>query len=151
MNWDAVGAVGEIVGALAVFITLVYLARQIRQNTRAVNSAALDSTINTISIVRQSIYENDDVARVYLKGSASPDELDDLERVKFRLLLHNMLLPQSNIFSQTKLSELPISEWQAQSTVIQRVVGSAGGAWFWREFAHEFDMEFRAEVDRILK
>ena len=118
MNWDAVGAVGEIVGALAVFITLVYLARQIRQNTRAVNSAALDSTINTISIVRQSIYENDDVARVYLKGSASPDELDDLERVKFRLLLHNMLLSQSNIFSQTKLSELPISEWHESPPVL---------------------------------
>ena len=151
MNWDAVGAVGEIVGALAVFITLVYLARQIQQNTRAVNSAALDSTINTISIARQSIYENDDVARVYLKGTASPDELDDLERLKFRLLIHNMLLSQSNIFSQTKLSELPVSEWQAQSTVIQRVVGSPGGAWFWGEFAHEFDAEFRAEVDRIVK
>ena len=34
MNWDAVGAIGEIVGALAVVITLVYLAIQVRQNTR---------------------------------------------------------------------------------------------------------------------
>lgn len=35
MNWDAIGAVGEIVGALAVVISLVYLASQIRiQNVR---------------------------------------------------------------------------------------------------------------------
>ena len=33
MNWDAIGAIGEIIGALAVFLTLVYLATQIRQNT----------------------------------------------------------------------------------------------------------------------
>ena len=33
MNWEAIGAVGEIVGALAVLITLGYLAVQIRQNT----------------------------------------------------------------------------------------------------------------------
>ncbi len=33
MNWDAIGAVGEIVGALAVLITLIYLAMQIRQNS----------------------------------------------------------------------------------------------------------------------
>jgi hypothetical protein len=33
MNWEAVGALGEIVGALAVLVTLVYLATQIRQNT----------------------------------------------------------------------------------------------------------------------
>ena len=35
MNWEAIGAVGEIVGALAVLVTLVYLAMQIRQNTKA--------------------------------------------------------------------------------------------------------------------
>lgn len=34
MNWDAVGAVGEVLGAVAVFVTLAYLALQIRQ-TRA--------------------------------------------------------------------------------------------------------------------
>ncbi len=33
MNWEAIGAVGEILGALAVLVTLVYLAAQIRQNT----------------------------------------------------------------------------------------------------------------------
>jgi hypothetical protein len=33
MNWDAIGAIGEIVGALAVLITLIYLAMQIKQNS----------------------------------------------------------------------------------------------------------------------
>jgi len=35
MNWEALGAIGEIVGAVAVVVTLVYLAVQIRQNTRS--------------------------------------------------------------------------------------------------------------------
>ena len=30
MNWDAIGAIGEIVGALAVVLTLGYLANQVR-------------------------------------------------------------------------------------------------------------------------
>jgi hypothetical protein len=33
MNWDAIGAIGEILGAAAVLATLFYLAAQIRQNT----------------------------------------------------------------------------------------------------------------------
>jgi hypothetical protein len=37
MNWQAVGAIGEILGALAVLITLVYLSKQIRQNTRSMD------------------------------------------------------------------------------------------------------------------
>ena len=151
MNWEAIGAIGEIIGAFAVFITLAYLALQIKQNTKAVQSSALDSTVNTISIARQSIYENDDVAQVYLKGLSSPDELSDLERVKFRLLIHNLMLSQSNIFAQTKFSDLPVSEWNAQKTIIKRVLDSPGGQWFWEGFGCEFDQEFRSEIARILK
>ena len=39
MNWEAAGAIGEIIGALAVFLTLIYLALQIRQNTKAVRAS----------------------------------------------------------------------------------------------------------------
>jgi hypothetical protein len=35
VNWTAIGAIGEILGAAGVIITLIYLARQVRQNTRA--------------------------------------------------------------------------------------------------------------------
>jgi flagellar biogenesis protein FliO len=31
MNWEAIGAVGKIFGAIAVIATLIYLAKQIRQ------------------------------------------------------------------------------------------------------------------------
>jgi hypothetical protein len=35
MNWDAIGALGEIIGALAVIGTLIYLSRQIRESTES--------------------------------------------------------------------------------------------------------------------
>jgi hypothetical protein len=35
MNWDAVGAVGEIIGATAVLLSVLYLGFQIRQNTKS--------------------------------------------------------------------------------------------------------------------
>ena len=40
MNWDAIGAVGELLGSLAVFVTLGYLAIQVR-HARAEASRAL--------------------------------------------------------------------------------------------------------------
>jgi hypothetical protein len=43
MNWDALGAIGEIVGAAAVVLTLAYLSVQIRQNTRSVKSNAFSA------------------------------------------------------------------------------------------------------------
>ena len=43
MNWDAVGAVAELVGALGVLVTLIYLAMQIRQNTESMQAAAREA------------------------------------------------------------------------------------------------------------
>ena len=40
MNWDALGAAGEIMGSLGVLITLVYLAIQVKQNN-AYNKAQM--------------------------------------------------------------------------------------------------------------
>jgi hypothetical protein len=39
MNWEALGAIGEIVGAIAVVVTIGYLAVQIRQNTESLHAA----------------------------------------------------------------------------------------------------------------
>ena len=41
--WEAIGAIGEIVGAIAVVITLLYLASQTRQNTKATHAQATAS------------------------------------------------------------------------------------------------------------
>jgi hypothetical protein len=39
MNWDAISAVSDLIGAAAVVITLIYIAKEIRQNTES-NEAA---------------------------------------------------------------------------------------------------------------
>ncbi len=38
MNWEAAGAIGELIGSAAVLVTLVYLALQVRQNTQHVRA-----------------------------------------------------------------------------------------------------------------
>ena len=43
MNWEAIGAVAEFVGAFAVVITLIYLISQLRQNTKALRSSSYAS------------------------------------------------------------------------------------------------------------
>ena len=151
MNWDAVGAIGEIVGALAVFLTLIYLALQIRQNTKAVQASAADASISKVTNVRQSMYENAEVSRIYVQGLADPDDLDDESRTRFRLLMHNILMSVSNIYSQTRFAGLPVSTWESQKVVLTRIVTSPGGRWFWKEYRLEFEDAFREQVDELLQ
>jgi hypothetical protein len=50
MNWEAIGAVGEIVGALAVVLSLIYLAIQVRQNS---NMARAESRLRLVATWRE--------------------------------------------------------------------------------------------------
>lgn len=151
MNWDAIGAVGEIVGALAVFLTLVYLALQIRQNTSAVRASALDSSITAVGAIRQAVFSSSEVADIYLRGLASIDNLDQVERDRFRLILNNILWSLWNVYSQASYAGLSTSTWESQRTLIGRILTTPGGQWFWSSYSEEFEQSFREEVDGIVE
>ena len=46
MNWDAMGAIGEIIGSMAVILTIVYLSMQIRQTTSPVSIGQVIETVS---------------------------------------------------------------------------------------------------------
>ena len=150
MNWDAIGAVGEIVGALVVFLTLVYLAMQIRQNTKAIQASANYASVSEVNQVRTSMYENADLTQIYVRGLAQPDDLDEESRIRFRLLLHNIFLSISNIQTQTRFTGLSQSTWESQLIILNRILASPGGQWFWRGSRLEFEESFREVVDKLL-
>ena len=151
MNWNAVGAIGEIIGALAVFLTLGYLAVQIRQNTKAVRASALDSSVNAVNDVRIAMFESSEVAALYRRGLENPEELDDDERTRFRLLLHTIIWTVWNVYAQTEYGGLSSSTWAAQLPLLDRIMNSRGGIWFWGKYQMEFEEAFRIEVDKVMK
>ncbi len=51
MNWEAIGAVGEALGAIAVIVTLIYLAIQTRKTGKVMRATAIwDSQISFVAI-----------------------------------------------------------------------------------------------------
>jgi hypothetical protein len=94
MNWEAIGAIGETVGAVAVIATLFYLAVQIRQNNRNeeenIRRLRLDAGVSTIeAFSRYRAYLcQADLAAIHLKGITDYAALSDVERVRFGALLN---------------------------------------------------------------
>ena len=55
LNWDAIGAVGEILGTVAVMITLLYLARQLNHAVESSHSTATDRLIRRLDEINRMI------------------------------------------------------------------------------------------------
>lgn len=146
MNWDAVGAIAELLGATGVIATLVYLTTQIRQNTRALKASSMDSSTQSANDLRSSMFTNPDVVAVYYRGLANPADLDPIERERFRLIMGNVFWAIWNSFAQSSLGGN--RAWEAQQNILDRVLRQPGGAWFWEHYCNEFDPEFAEEVNR---
>ena len=150
MNWGAIGAVGEILGAIAVFLTLVYLAIQIRQNNNAVRITAVDSGISAVNVVREKLVEDPDVAEIFIRGGKDPESLNETDALRYRVLITNMMWTLWNLYSQTKYANLPDNVWECQIPVIKRILNTNGGRSFWQAHGDEFEKSFVNEINRIV-
>jgi len=142
--------IGEFVGAIGVVVSLLYLARQIGQNTRAVWLSAYDRYGAAGASVRRSVVECPDVARIYSVGLADPDELDEIERVRFRVFMLDLMQAFQVQFAQLGASGLGLSEWQATRRTMSRVLSQPGGQKFWQDHCSEFPPDFVQEVRRLM-
>jgi len=52
LNWEAISAIGQIIDALAVVISLIHLATEVRSNARATRQAVMRSTLDSNHPVR---------------------------------------------------------------------------------------------------
>ena len=150
MSLDDLAKIGELVGAIGVVVSLLYLAREIRQNTKAVWLSAYDRYVAAGAGVRRSVIESPDVARIFSTGLAEPERLDALEQVRFRVFMLDLMQGFQVQFAQMGASNLGREEWQATCQTIRRVLVQPGGRRFWETHTSEFPPAFVREISRLL-
>ncbi len=91
MNWEAAGAIGEIIGSIAVLVTLIYLATQIRQS----NTALIESTSASINAsyasINTRISSDGEFAEIFIRGRRDLQSLDPVELERFRAFVQDIL------------------------------------------------------------
>lgn len=160
MEWgiQEFGAAGEFVGAIGVVITLVYLAYQIRQNTiqleqsiLTARAAAQNASNTALRETRSSIFESEELAEIFHVGNSHPEDLGEIPRLRYRLAMQNITDGMLEIHAQTLATGFAPETWNTQGrTLVERILATPGGQWFWAAFGDNYPPDFRAEVNRIL-
>jgi len=99
MNWDAIGASGELIGAVVVVFSVIYLGIQIRNNTKASRDEAYRDIFTAVSNQFSKMAEPEN-NQVLLKGLADFNSLSPNEKFQFDSLLCAWLtLLESSVIS----------------------------------------------------
>jgi hypothetical protein len=143
MNWEAIGSIGEVVGAVAVIATLIYLSRQIRQHTSALRSTATQAAHDQAGSVYHLLCSDPEMAGIFRRGTSAPDELtaDELARLNAFHSLTQFYL--QNWYWQTRarlMDDALLSSWSA---ITAGVSATPGFKQFWAQRRHVYSPEYR--------
>ena len=148
MEWDAIGAIGEVVGALAVVISLVYLAVQIRAQNK---ESRVSGMHEILAAFRDSIgaTSNLEFADIFIRGNADFDSLSDAEKYVLIAGLQRILRVWEEAFLQYQAGRLDERIWNVMVKQYSAVMGGQSAANVWVLRRDYYDAAFRAFVDTI--
>lgn len=149
MNWDAIGAVGELVGAFTVVLTLGYLAVQVKQNTKGMLVAAKLEITNQYATYTDLVLKNPELFEIQRKGFAG-EEMSSLEYGQFNLLMDRVTWHFSSMHYQYRSQNLSSDDWHESQRLIRFVCRTTGYRSWWVIYSKNYSPDFRNYVSELL-
>ena len=144
MNWEAISAVSEIVGAVAVVISLIYVAAQIRQNTKMMRTTAKQGlTEATQSLIYTAIDRSDE----WVKLMTGDDPTSPEEDARMSLLVRAMLRGFESQCYQYESGLLEEDEWYALQAAIRDLCSLPGVNKYWQQLKPHMSERLKKLVD----
>ena len=149
MNWEAIGAIGEVVGAIGVVVTLGYLAVQIRQNSKVVRSSTRQAISTMQSEMSFRVAENPDLlaAAMLLDGEAPADPAEEF---RFTLMQRGVYRVYENQYHQHEDGTFDDVVWAGYRENMRQGFTMPGTHRFWKENRARFSTDFVKFVEEHL-
>jgi len=158
MDWEALGAIAEAVGAIAIFVSLVYVAAQIRQNTQqfsrsveAAQLAAFERNIESGNRIRELLMLHPDLLQLLLSGFDSYQELSASEKFRFGMLLRNIFSEMQGAYIRQLSVEHDPLEFEGTTRVLDEILVNRGVREWLESNEPDWRPAFRKLVDLQLE
>ena len=150
MTIQDLGSIGELLAAVATLITLIYLAAQVRQNTRALKSATFQHISGEMGRNVEPIISNADLATLMVKGNADPASLNAEERLRYSSALIASLRRLESVFVQNKFGSIDEELKEGFEISIIAILRLPFPSQWWASAKVSFYPPFTEHVDRRL-
>ena len=139
--------IGEFIGGIAVIFSLIYLAFQIRQNTKTVRAATELDTGRQWSEFHARVAHSRDMADIWEKALGNPEDLTVTEKRRFFWLLAEYFSIVESLFRQRHLGFLVQDSWILQrNTVVGLLLHPIVESW-WNSGATPYSPEFKNSIN----
>jgi len=151
MNWDAIGAVAELLAAFGVIASLIYLAGQIRSTRSQARQAALQSVVNQMNNVWTQMASERATADIFARGSRGLSHLEDeTDQLQFSAFLLSVFRPYEEIFHYRNNGMVDDWTWESIGGQCHALMGTPGFAEWWAYRQDWFSAAFQEHISATL-
>jgi len=156
MSLEDLGNIGEFVAAVAVVVSLIYLAAQIRQNTqqikqsiRSVRASTFHTALNSLAGFVVPIAQDPDLADIYQRGLRG-ESLNETEWLRFRFVISHLFSLYEHLYYQHRAGLAESELWESRAANMAWYFAQPGWRSYWDEAGRLFGRGFREYVAKEL-
>jgi hypothetical protein len=143
-------SIAQIIGALAVIVSLVYVAIQVKSNSIAVRSGSGNAANVAVQGWYLELGANQQASDLYIKAMTSKEPLPKEEEFQFIVLTHALMLAFQNSYFLATERTIDAELREAMTVPIMSVKDLPGLQRYWRQRRNYFLPGFASYVDELL-
>lgn len=116
----------EVVAAVAVIVSLLYVGRELRSNTAAIRAGSLQGVADASAALLLTVAADSDLSRIRRLGNRDASALTEAEAYRYAILLRQSLLTLQNVYFQNELEVLDPRVWEGYRRVICDLSSNSG-------------------------
>lgn len=150
MNWEMLSAIGQVVAAVGVIPSLIYLAVQVREQNKERRRAGINILTAQWSELVKSAQESREFATLFLRGVRSFHDLDAPDKLRFTAFFTRFTRNCEGMFIYHRDGALEKELWEEVERTISDYFAYPGVREWWPTRKHWLTDEFRTVMEAII-
>ena len=150
MDWEAFGSIAELVGAIAVIASLLYVGRQVRESSRATKGQTYDSISNRLNEAGAQTVNDPDLMDICLRAT-SGEPVSATELPRYTGFVHNLFRILESAYHQHELGLIEEDKLKPLFHSTSVYIASEHGQKMWETRRHLHDAKFQKFVDSLIQ
>jgi len=146
MKLAELAQIAEIIAAIAVVISLVYVGKEVQSNTAAIRGAAMQAIATSDGETIMAVAADADLSEIVRVGQMNPSRLSPEDAFRYQWFMRQFWLSFQNIFQQSKLELIDASVWQSYLSVVCGMWSLQGSRESWPDHVAVLEEDFVAIV-----
>ena len=149
MNWTTPEIILQIIGSLAVVISVVYLAKQVKDGTKNLKTSMRNSVFNSLMDWNHSIMADPELAWIFQFGCKDFETMNIEQKARFVHVMYSFFKLFENIYLHYIDNSIPEDVWQNNRKIFDAYIVTQGAQTYWKQRKPIFHPDFQNYIENI--